>query len=134
MEWRLLNNFGKVAKELEKQCDMKGKYVKSVDMQGEYVKLLYADSWPSRQSEILGTGRTCENKRKHSCSGTEAYGCDEMMHAYAFFRYGSMWVGLSLQLLECQWVSRRIARAASHWASYSKPLVEYLPTEKQKKC
>ena len=28
------------------------------------MQMLYIDPWPSRHSEILYTGRTCENKQK----------------------------------------------------------------------
>ena len=39
------------------------------------------DCWPSHQSEILYTGRTCENKQKQSRCWSEMCECYEMIYA-----------------------------------------------------
>ena len=42
-------------------------------------EIMHIDPCPSRQSETLCTGRTGENKRKHSQYRTENCRCYEMM-------------------------------------------------------
>ena len=49
--------------------------------------ILHTDFWLSRQSEILRTRRTCENKRKQSRGWTEMYGCYEKKYANAHVIY-----------------------------------------------
>ena len=50
-------------------------------------QLLYIDPWLSRQSEILCTERTSENKRKQSRGWKEMYECYEIIYTDG---YGSL--------------------------------------------
>ena len=48
--------------------------------------MLHIDPWSSRQSESLCTGRTSENKRKHSRGWTEMCGSYERIYADGHMR------------------------------------------------
>ena len=78
--------------------------------------VLHIDPWPSRLSEILCAGRTCENKQKQSHGWTEIYGCYEMIYAGAHVRYRK-W-SLSLESVSSlrreengQWLERSTQRS-----------------------
>ena len=77
--------------------------------------MLHIDSGPNRQSEILCTGRTCENKWKQSRSLKEMWVCVcyEMIYADVHMRYmeSQSWVSLSLWPEEI----RSITESASEW-------------------
>ena len=60
--------------------------------------MLYIDPWPSRQSEILCTGHTSENKRKQSRDWTEMCGCYEMIYADSYARYEQSQSSVSFSL------------------------------------
>ena len=65
------------------------------------------DPWPSRQSEILCTGRTSENKWKQSCGWTEICGCYKMIYADAHVRYEQFNLEVSIRL---QWSVETVDR------------------------
>ena len=45
--------------------------------------MYHTDPWPSRQSEIIRLGRTCENKWKQLHGWTEMCRCYDMIYVYA---------------------------------------------------
>ena len=59
--------------------------------------VLHTDLWPSRQSEILWTRRTCENKQNQSRGWMEICGCYEMKYADAYVRGHSVIVSHRLE-------------------------------------
>ena len=63
--------------------------------------MLHIDPWPSRLSEILSTGCTCENMREQSRAWTETCGCYEMIYTVTHVKSQS-WVILCLQPEEIQ--------------------------------
>ena len=81
--------------------------------------------WPSRQSEILSTRRTYENKQNQSRGWTEMCGCYEIIYADTHVRYkrseSQSWVSFCLQLREGRRVAGRPSGAASHRAAHSGP-------------
>ena len=76
--------------------------------------VLHFDPWPSCESNILCTGRTCENKRKQSGGWMKICGCYERIYADTHVRCGeSLSWSLSLQPEEIRFVTEA---PASDWA------------------
>ena len=92
--------------------------------------LLHIDPWSSRQSKILCTGHTRENKRKKSGGWAEMCKCYEMIYADAHVWYeqsvrNSVWVWDSV-LSGCasRWGSG--LQQASGWESLSREVEKLL--------
>ena len=62
-----------------------------------YVALLHTDLWPSRQSGILCTEHTSENKPKKSRDVAEMSRCHEMIYVDAHWNTGNVSVKVSLE-------------------------------------